>query len=125
MIRRVPPRSVAAFLLAIAASGCGSSAPDARGDAVFRARDRALLSALQESRAAFEEGRLSRREYEQLLSTAEADERALFDEVRRHTFTNASERDYWYRSRLKFPSPVSAARKALEPAPATRTADSS
>jgi hypothetical protein len=115
---------VAAFLLAVAASGCGTSAPDARGDAVFRARDRALLSALQDSRAAFEEGRLARREYEQLLSAAEADEVALFDEVRRHTFTNAAERDYWYRSRLKFPSPVSAARKALEAEPSTRTADS-
>ncbi len=124
MVRRPSARSVAAFLLAFAVAGCGTSAPEPRGDAAFRSRDRALLSALQESRAGFEEGRLSRREYEQLLSAAEADERVLFDEVRRHTFTNAAERDYWYRSRLKFPSPVSAARKALGTVPATRTADS-
>jgi hypothetical protein len=124
VVRHPSARTVAAFLLAFTLAGCGASAPEPRGDAVFRSRDRALLSSLQESRAGFEEGRLSLREYEQLLSAAEADERVLFDDVRRHTFTNASERDYWYRSRLKFPSPVSAARKALGTAPSTRTADS-
>jgi hypothetical protein len=87
-------------------------------DAAFRERDKAMLRQLQESRAEYEEGELPREAYERKLGTLETAERSLFEEVRKHTFTDITEYNYWHRSRLKFPSAIESARSALQSAPA-------
>jgi len=100
------------LLAALAAAGC-SPASVASRDAAFRTRDREILQSLQEARADYDEGRVPRATYEVQLGALEAEEARLLEEVRAHTFKDMTEYNYWYRSRLKFPSPIAQARRAL------------
>lgn len=73
---------------------------------ILKAKDKALLVEFEQLMEKKTNGKISDQEFVQALSSLKTKETALFQAVRHCSFDNPQEYNYWYRGRLKFPSPI-------------------
>ena len=75
-------------------------------DASYRFRAEALDMVLSRGRDARRQRRTTLDAYRFLVDVLAAEEDLLIAEVRRHSFEDITERDHWFRGRLKFPTAI-------------------
>ncbi len=76
-------------------------------------RDRALLASFEAVRAQYQGGGLSQEGYQFQLERLREKEEALFEDVQDCQIEDQTEYNYWYRSRMKFPSQIQQALERL------------
>ena len=75
-------------------------------DTSYRVRAEALYAILSRGRDARRQRRATLDAYRFLVDVLAAEEDALTAEVRRHSFEDITEREHWFRGRLKFPTSI-------------------
>lgn len=75
-------------------------------DASYRVRAEALDAILSRGRDARRQRRTTLDAYRFLVDVLAAEEDLLMAEVRRHSFEDITEREHWFRGRLKFPTAI-------------------
>lgn len=77
-------------------------------------RDQALNASFEVVQARYQSGGLTKEAYIGELRKLQHQEEELFEDVRNCDFKNEQQRNYWYRSRLKFPSRIATELERLE-----------
>ena len=72
----------------------------------FRELDLLITSEHNQLKLDYAQMKISQQQYFEKLEELSKKEDHLFNEVKLHKFENITEHNYWYRSRLKFPSNI-------------------
>lgn len=99
----LPPLLLAALFLLCACSPCKN----------LQQRDRALTASFEAVRAQYQGGGLSQEGYRFQLERLREKEETLFEDVKGCQIEDPLEYNYWYRSRMKFPSQIQQALERL------------
>jgi len=73
---------------------------------ILKAKDKAILQDFEQLINKNKAGELSRDSLEQAIIVLKEREKALFQEVKTCDFHHLQDYNYWYRGRMKFPSPL-------------------
>ena len=75
-------------------------------DKTFREMDQLITSEHNQLKLDYVQMKISQQQYFEMLKELSNKEDDLFNEVKFHKFEDITEYNYWYRSRLKFPSKI-------------------
>ncbi len=87
-------------------------------------RDEKLLVEFQTTQTEYLRHQINRSQYLARLTKFHQQESAIFAAVRKHKFSDMTAGNYFYRGRMKFPSPITQEQKRIEyPRPGSRPAE--